>query len=255
MNRLFDANSLSGQRHLVTGASSGIGLATARLLSACGAAVTVAGRDEARLAAALDTLSGSGHLASAHDFRDADETAAWAKSLSDAGGPFHGIFHAAGVELIRPVRMTKQAQIDELMRSACYAAFGLARAASQKGGLVDGGALLFMSSVAGSSGQTGMTAYSAAKAAVDGMVRSLACELAPRRIRVNSLAAGAVRTPMHERLMHGATEQALSQYEASHPLGFGEPEDVAQAAVFLLGPGARWITGTTMAVDGGYLSR
>jgi NAD(P)-dependent dehydrogenase (short-subunit alcohol dehydrogenase family) len=112
-----------------------------------------------------------------------------------------------------------------------------------------------MSSVAGSSGQAGMSAYSAAKAAVDGMVRSLACEFAPRRIRVNAIASGAVRTPMHDRLMHGAADDVVGSYENRHLLGFGEPDDIAHAAAFLLGPAGRWVTGTSLIVDGGYLCK
>ena len=100
-----------------------------------------------------------------------------------------------------------------------------------------------------------MAVYSAAKAAVDGMVRSLACEFAGRRIRVNAIAAGAVQTAMHERLMRGATDDASASYAASHLFGFGEAHDIANAALFLLSPAGRWITGTTMVVDGGYLCR
>lgn len=100
-----------------------------------------------------------------------------------------------------------------------------------------------------------MTAYSAAKAAVDGMMRSLAVELAPRGIRVNSIAAGAVETAMHGRLANTLPSAAMEAYEAKHLLGFGRPEDVASAAVFLLSPAARWITGTTMVVDGGFTVR
>ena len=251
----FSSDYLAGKRFLVTGASSGIGSAVGALLAACGASVTASGRNQDRLTAAVAQWPGDKHLARAQALDKADETTVWCKSLVDEGGSFDGIFHAAGVELIRPIRLTKQAQLDEVFGSAVYAAAGLARAASQKGCLNDGGSLVFMSSVAGSSGQVGMSAYSAAKAAVDGMVRSLACEFAPRRIRVNAIAAGAVRTPMHDRLTHGATEDVVSSYENMHLLGFGEPDDIANAAAFLLGPAGRWITGTTWAVDGGYLCK
>lgn len=114
---------------------------------------------------------------------------------------------------------------------------------------------MFMSSVAGLRGTAGMVGYSATKAAIDGMVRSLACELAPRLIRVNSIAAGGVQTEMHERLAKTMGEATLSQYEGRHLLGFGRPEDIANAALFLLGPGSRWITGMTMSVDGGFTAQ
>ncbi len=251
----FATDYLAGRRFLVTGASSGIGRAAATLLAECGASITASGRDEERLAAAVAQLPGQGHLARPQPLDKADEAAAWMKTLVDEHGAFDGVFHAAGVELIRPVRLTKQAQLDEVFGGAVFAAAGLARAASQKGALKDGGSLVFMSSVAGSAGQVGMSAYSAAKAAIDGMVRSLACEFAPRHIRVNAIAAGAVRTPMHDRLTKGAAEDSVDAYRDSHLLGFGEPQDIANAAAFLLGPAGRWITGTTWVVDGGYLCK
>jgi NAD(P)-dependent dehydrogenase (short-subunit alcohol dehydrogenase family) len=136
-----------------------------------------------------------------------------------------------------------------------YGSLGLARAAASRGVLNEGASLVFMSSVAGLRGTAGMVGYSVTKAAVDGMVRSLACELAPRQVRVNSIAAGAVQTEMHERLSRTLGEQALGDYERRHLLGFGTPEDISAAALFLLSDGARWITGTTMSVDGGYTAQ
>lgn len=252
---LFTHDSLAGGRYLVTGASSGIGRATAQLIAACGGSVIANGRDTARLQETVDGLAGAGHVASAAALLDADQSADWVKQLVGAHGPLSGVFHAAGVELIRPIRMSKQAHIDEVMGASLFAAAGIARACAQKGAMVDGGAIVLMSSVAGSSGQSGMALYSAAKAAIDGMVRSLACEFAPRAIRVNAIAAGAVQTAMHERLTSGAPEAANAAYEHSHPLGFGAANDVANAALFLLSSGGRWITGTSMVVDGGYLCR
>jgi NAD(P)-dependent dehydrogenase (short-subunit alcohol dehydrogenase family) len=251
----FSENALAGNTYLVTGASSGIGRASAGMIARLGGRVVISGRDEGRLADTLAELNASGergHRISATALADADQTCDWIKGLGEDVGELSGIFHAAGVELIRPAKMTKQAQLESVFGSSLYAAFGIARAASLKGVMQDGGSLVFMSSVAGSHGQLGMTGYSAAKAGIDGMVRSLACEMAARRIRVNGIAAGGVKTAMHDRLARNSGESTTAEYEKSHLLGFGEAIDVAHAAVFLLSAASRWITGTSMVVDGGY---
>lgn len=252
---LFRNDIFQGMTFLVTGASSGIGRATAILLAECGARLVLNGRDEGRLNETLTSLSGTGHLAFATALETADQTNDWVKGLLETTGPLNGVFHSAGIEMIRPVRMIKQAQLEDVLGSSLFAAFGIARGLSGKNALVDGASLVFMSSVAGSTGQLGMAAYSAAKAAIDGMVRSLACELSSRQIRVNSVAAGAVQTAMHERLTKGSGDDAAQAYAKSHLLGFGTPADVAQAVVYLLSPASRWVTGTTMFVDGGYSVR
>lgn len=252
---MFAAGCLEGQTYLVTGASSGIGRAGARAIAELGGRVIVTGRDETRLHETLDNLPAGNHAISVQALSDADQTAEWLGHLVETHGALAGVFHAAGVELIRPAKLTRQEHLNQVFGSSLFAAFGIARAASKKNIILDGGSIVFMSSVAGSTGQQGMTAYSAAKAGIDGMVRSLACELAPRRIRVNSIAAGAVETAMHQRLTAGAGDDAIATYERSHLLGFGEAADVANSAVFLLGEASRWITGTTLVVDGGYMAR
>lgn len=253
---IYSSNYLSGKTFLITGASSGIGRSTAKLLSDCGARIIASGRNQERLDELLAALPrNAGHSVVTHSFENADEVADWITGLSQEHGPLDGVFHAAGIELIRPARMTKQSHLDSLFASSLYAAFGIARAAGQKNVLKDSASLVFMSSVAGQTGQIGMTAYSAAKAGLDGLVRSLACELAPRKIRVNSIAAGAVDTAMHQRLLESSGEETKAVYESSHLLGFGQPDDIANVAAFLLGDAGKWITGTVMVVDGGYMVR
>jgi NAD(P)-dependent dehydrogenase (short-subunit alcohol dehydrogenase family) len=104
-------------------------------------------------------------------------------------------------------------------------------------------------------GESGKSLYALTKGALTAAAKSLAIELASRKIRVNCIAPGVVETPMVANAYYSQDEEMLNRIKSLHPLGLGKPEDVAHTAVFLLSPGARWITGTTLVVDGGYLAR
>jgi NAD(P)-dependent dehydrogenase (short-subunit alcohol dehydrogenase family) len=251
----FSSTCLAGQRILVTGASSGIGQEASVLLSRIGAKLIIQGRDEARLQETAGRLEGEGHLLRPADLTDADASAAYVEGLAKESGPLAGVFHCAGSSLVLPAKLTKTKHLDDVFGAGFRGAFGIARAAAKKNVIADGGALVFMSSVAAVRGRQGIVAYSAAKAAVDGMVRALAAELASRRIRVNSIIAGAVETAMHQEIVRSIDEDAVAEYANLHLLGFGQPADVANAAIFLLSDASTWITGSSLKVDGGYTAK
>jgi NAD(P)-dependent dehydrogenase (short-subunit alcohol dehydrogenase family) len=226
-------------------------------LAQLGGRVVALGRDEDRLQHTLNQMQGSNHLKVNGNLSSADaafETLKDARALVD--DKIDGIFHGAGVAHIRPARLTKTKHIDEIMGASLFGALGIARAAASRNFCADGGAsVIFMSSVAGERGQVGMSAYGASRAAISGLVKNLACELAPQKIRVNSIIAGAVETEMHAEISRGMDENSLDDYKKKHLLGFGQVQDIADAAAFLMGPASKWITGTSMIVDGGYMAK
>lgn len=252
---IFAADALAGRHVLVTGASSGLGRQAAVQLAGAGARLALVGRDEGRLTETLGALAGEGHSTHSVDMGDAEVAADAVQAIAKRHGTLDGVFHSAGTALILPARATKNRHLDHVFAASVRGAFGVARAAGKKGVVADGGSLVFMSSVAALRGRSGMTAYSAAKAAVGGLMRALASEMADRRIRVNSIISGAVETAMHQGLVGNAGDELVRNYEALHLLGFGRPEDVGYAALFLLSDASRWITGTELVVDGGYSAK
>lgn len=238
----------------VTGASSGIGRSAAIALSRVGARLVVNGRDEERLAQTLTMLAGEGHASAPGALESADEAAELVKGAARAHGVFDGVFHAAGAYMIRPIKVTKQTQLDQAFNAAVFGGYGIARAVASRTVLADGGSVLLMSSIAASRGNLGLAAYSGAKAAVLGMTRVVALELAPRLVRVNALVASTITTEMHERTIADADQNLVRINEAKHPLGFGAPAQLDDAVVFLLSDASTWITGAALSVDGGYLA-
>ena len=213
--------SLEGKKILVTGASSGIGRATSQLISRLGGTVILLARDEKRLKETLESLEGEGHAYYMFDLMAVDEIPALLKKISQEHGPINGIFHAAGIITISLCSLTREKLIDKTFGSSIKAALLLTRGFCQKGVNPGQGSLVFMSSAASICGVAGMSVYSASKGAIDAAMRSLACELAPRGIRINSIVAGGIITEMHEGVFKNHTAKEFSEYEQKHLLGLG----------------------------------
>ncbi len=243
---------LSGRTILVTGASSGIGRATAILLSQLNGRLVLTGRNPERLEETRRQLAGDGHRAVPFDLSCLDGIVPWLKEVTAETGPLGGIVHSAGLGPTVPLRVLSPQKAEEIMKVNALAAMMLARGFRQRGCCAREGRLVFLSSVAAVVGRPGLAAYAASKAALNGLVRALAKELAPEGIRVNCIAPAWVKTEMMEQYTDSISAEQLKAAEAAHPLGLGTPLDVAYAVAFLLAQTGRWITGTTLVVDGGY---
>ena len=244
----FNPFSLQGKRVLVTGASSGFGRAIALGCANMGAEVIATGRNVERLNETLEHLNGIsslGHRAVIGDLTEPHDRA----MLVEALGEIHGVVHNAGTSVICPTRQMSEQHLRDLQRLNVESPMLLTQALLRKNLIANDGAIVFIASVAAFQGVPGVGAYSGTKAAVIAMARCLALEVSKRRIRVNCLAPGLANTPLLDSLRKSPA--SVSEQLASYPLGFGEPEDIAHAAIFMLSGASRWITGATLVMDGG----
>lgn len=241
-----------GKTVVVSGASSGIGRAVAIALGRQGAGLVLIGRNRDRLEdVRTQAQPASCHILELDLARHTDIMPA-VKDAVAAAGRLYGLCHAAGVVETLPLSATTPERFNAMMQVNYLGGMELARAVTRRDLLSeDGGSVLFISAVYGRIGKPGQIAYSGSKGAVTAAARSMAIELARRNIRVNVLSPGMVRTEMTEKALAGLSGQQVQALKDTHPLGFGSAEDVAHAAVFLLSPESKWITGTELVVDGG----
>lgn len=237
--------SLEGRTCLVTGASSGIGRACCLSIAAAGARVVATGRNPERLAETVDSLPGDGHQLLIADLVDG----AARKELIAACPPLDGIVHSAGVNRMAPARYTTEKVFKEILGTNLEAPLLLTSELLVAGRIQRGASVIFISSSSALTGAAGLLAYASSKAALLGATKVLAGELAREEIRCNCLLPAMVRTPMIEG--GTLTGEQLAADEARYPLGYGEPSDIASAAIFFLAGASRWITGQSLVLDGG----
>lgn len=246
----------SGRWVFVTGASSGIGQAIATELSAHGCGVILCGRDAARLEQTAAGLGDAPHRTLVLDLAQHDAIVPAVQRARADVGPIYGMCHAAGIVETRPLAANTVDIVRSQLDINLIAGLELARSVCRRDVLAaEGGSLLFISSVYGRVGMPGQIGYCATKGAVAAAVRALAVELARRNVRANCISPGLVFTQMTKRSLDMLSAEHVERLKSSYPLGPGSPQDVARAAVFLLAPATRWITGADLAVDGGFTAQ
>lgn len=237
--------SLSGKNLFITGASSGIGRACAVDFSESGAKALLSGRDCGRLSETMASTQNS-EMFPANLGLDTD-----IKKLADALPALDGAVFCAGIDKRSLVKFLPDSDISEVLNTNLVSTLRLVRALTKSKKINKGASLVFIASIAGIIGDAGHSVYAISKAATICLARELAVELASRKIRVNSVSPGLVKTPMTHDFINGDAD-ALAADSKKYLLGHGEASQIACAAHFLLSDAADWITGTNIVVDGGY---
>lgn len=234
------------QAYLVIGAAGGIGVELCRRLVATGSRVLLCGRDAASLKPLADEL---GQPTRAIDAREWGQTAEAVRHGVEQFGRLDGAVNLAGSLLLKPAHLTTEQEWQEVIAQNLTTAMGLVRAAAPAM-RTTGGSIVLMSSAAATIGLACHEAIAAAKAGVEGLVRSAAATYAGSGVRVNAVAPGLIQTPLTQRVW--SSPRGAETSLAMHPLGrLGQPSDIASAIFWLLSPEQTWVTGQVLGVDGG----
>jgi NAD(P)-dependent dehydrogenase (short-subunit alcohol dehydrogenase family) len=243
----YNPFSLKGKTILVTGASSGIGQATAIECAQMGAEVVITGRDTERLQATAD-LVGNLKAQIAADLTNQEDVERLVASLP----PLDGAVLCAGNSTTLPLQFGSREKFDEMFNVNFFAPVELLRLMYKKKVLQKGASVVLIASIGGThSFMPGNGVYGASKAALNSLMKYAAREYASRKIRVNSICPGMVDTPLIHR--GTITEEQLAEDAKRYPLGrYGKPDDIANGAVYLLSDASSWLTGHDLVIDGGF---
>ena len=248
---------LENKNIIITGAASGIGKACAKLFSELGAKLLLLDIDECGLENLKKDLP-KDHFFQKIDltnFNELKETISTSKEYIKT--PFTGFIHCAGIPSVVPLQALSNDQYEKVMKLNAQAGLNMAKFFSMKSyhDEEQQGSIVFISSVYGIVGSAANVAYAMSKAAVIGMTKSLAVELSSKNIRVNCIAPGFLKTNMAEKNSTMFDEMYEKKIELMHLLGWGEADDIANSAAFLLSDAAKWITGSVFNVDGGFTAQ
>ncbi len=249
MEEAFNPFSLRGKTILVTGASSGIGKGIAITCSKMGATLILNGRDKGRLERSLSELAPGSHQILPADLTMTEDIL----SLTEKLPPLDGIVHCAGIGQRKLCKQLEVEDVVTLMNSNFTGPILLQTEILKKKKLNREASIVFLSSMAVDAPSVGNALYSASKAALLSYANCLAIELAPRKIRVNTICPAMIWTNLI--LKGGLTEEQLREDEQRYPLKrYGQPDDIANLAVYLLSDASSWMTGSKIKITGGALT-
>ena len=246
INMSYNPFSLEGKTILVTGASSGIGQATAIECSKMGANVVITGRNIERLQETYSQLEGEGHLQIDADLNDENDII----KLVDQCPVLNGLVNNAGRGKSKPVNFINMEDLQDVYQTNFFGVALLTKALLKKKKIAKGGSIVFTSSISSYMTAPGLCIYASSKAAVLAYMRTCAIELGVKGIRSNAILPGMVETKLINSGTY--TDEDKKNDLNLYPLGrYGSPEDIARAMVFLLSDASSWMTGTEMVIDGG----
>ena len=244
---MYNPFSLAGKTVLVTGASSGIGRATAIECSRMGATVVLTGRNETRLDDTKAQLEGQGHRAYCCDLNN--ETAI--KEMCTVLPALDGIVHCAGISSLKPILGITSTNLHEVFETNCFAPMLLTKHIIKSKKMNVGGSFVFISSISGNGNvATALSTYGASKSALTTFAQYAALELSGKQIRCNTILPGRIETSLLQN--QAMSNEDILQDINKYPLHrYGTPQEVALCAVYLLSDATKWITGTCLTIDGG----
>jgi NAD(P)-dependent dehydrogenase (short-subunit alcohol dehydrogenase family) len=246
---------LSGKYIMITGASSGIGKEISLFLSRMGANIIMVARNEEKLKETYFTLEPGNHSYYLLDLNNLEEIENMFNNVCRNGTKLHGLVHSAGISMTVPLQYLKMKDLNKIMTVNFYSFMELVKHFSKRKNNDNGGSIVAISSISSKVGARGLAAYCASKGALESAVRSMALDLSTKNMRINAIAPGMIETQIYNGLKQLVNNNDFeAELKKRQIMGIGKPEDVAFATAFLLSDAARFITGTSMVVDGGYLA-